>query len=89
MTASTQTAGVPFAVSITARDQYGGVNTPFNTFVTLSVNKGSVTPTTTTNFIGGVLTDCQVTIPGANTNVVLTAAAWGKSGSKTFTVLPS
>ena len=76
-----QIAGVPFNITITAKDQYGNTYTAFNSSVTLSVNKGSITPTTTTNFINGVLSNFSVTIPTANTGVTITATSSdGKTG---------
>ena len=76
-----QTSGTPFNITITAIDQYGDTYTNFNSAVTLSVNKGSITPTTTSNFINGVLSNFQVTIPDANTGVIITATCSGKTGS--------
>ena len=48
---SPQTVNTPFTITITAKDQYGNTYTGFNSPVTLSVNKGSITPTTTSNFV--------------------------------------
>jgi outer membrane protein assembly factor BamB len=88
---SPQTANVPFNITITAKDQYGNTYTGFNSSVALSVNKGSITPTTTTNFVNGVLSNFQVTIPTANTGVTITATSQdGKTGtSNSFDVTPS
>jgi hypothetical protein len=86
-----QTAGTPFTITITAKDQYGNTYTGFNSSVTLSVNKGSITPTTTSNFVNGVLSNFKVTIPGANTGVTITATSSdGKTGtSNSFDVSSS
>jgi len=73
-----QTAGIPFNITITAKDQYGNTYTGFNGSVTLSVNKGTITPTTTINFVNGVLSNFSVTIPNANTSVTITATGGGK-----------
>jgi hypothetical protein len=88
---SPQTANVPFTITITAKDQYGNTYTGFNSSVTLSVNKGSITPTTTTNFVNGVLSNFSVTIPTANTGVTITATSQdGKTGtSNAFDVTTS
>ena len=86
-TISNQTANVPFNITITAKDQYGNTYTGFNSSVTLSVNKGTITPTTTTNFVNGLLSNFSVTIPDANTGVIITATASGKtSTSNSFDV---
>ncbi|MGB9794649.1 hypothetical protein [Caldisericum exile] len=42
-----QTAGTPFNITITAKDQYGYTYTGFNGSVSLSVNKGSISSKTT------------------------------------------
>jgi len=76
-----QITGTPFNITITAKDQYGATYTSFNSAATLSVNKGSITPTTTTNFINGVLSNFSVTIPDANIGVTITATYSGKTGT--------
>jgi len=84
-----QTAGVPFNITITAIDQYENTYTDFNSSVTLSVNKGSISPTTTSSFVNGVLSSFQVTIPSSNTSVTITATYSGKTGtSNAFDVSP-
>jgi len=86
---SSKTAGTPFTITIKAIDQYGNTYTGFNSSVTLSVNKGSIAPTTTSNFVNGVLSNFSVTIPTANTGVTITATASGKTGtSNAFDVNP-
>ena len=76
-----QIVGTPFNITITAKDQYGATYTSFNSTATLSVNKGTITPPTTTNFVNGVLSNFSVTIPGANTGVTITATYSDKSGT--------
>lgn len=83
-----QTVGVPFTLTITAKDQYGSTYPSFSSSATLSVSKGFITPTTTTNFVNGVLSGFSVTIPDANSGVTVTATASGKTGtSSAFDVL--
>jgi uncharacterized repeat protein (TIGR02543 family) len=87
-TISNQIANTPFNITITAKDQYGNTYTGFNSSVALSVNKGTITPTTTANFVDGVLSNLSVTIPEANTGVTITATASGKTGtSNSFDVV--
>jgi len=85
-----QTANTPFNVMITAKDSSGNTVTGFTGTVTITVNKGSITPTTTTNFVNGVLSNFSVTIPTANTGVTITATSQdGKTGtSNSFNVNP-
>jgi hypothetical protein len=56
----------------------------------LSVNKGSITPTTTSNFVNGVLSNFSVKIPTANTGVTIAATSQdGKTvTSNAFNVNP-
>jgi hypothetical protein len=80
-TISNQTQNVPFNITITAKDQYGSTYTDFNSSITLSVNKGTITPTTTTDFVNGVLSNFSVTIPEVNTGVTITATYSDKTGT--------
>ncbi|MCI4463724.1 MAG: copper amine oxidase N-terminal domain-containing protein, partial [Caldisericum sp.] len=87
---SPKVANTSFTVTITAKDQYGNTYTGFNSSINLSVNKGSISPTTTSNFVNGVLSNFQVTIPTANTGVTITATYSGKTGtSNSFDVNPT
>jgi photosystem II stability/assembly factor-like uncharacterized protein len=85
---SPQAANVPFAVTIIAKDQYGNVYTDFNSSVNLLINKGTIFPTTTANFVNGVLSNFQVTIPTVNEDVTISAFYSAKSGrSNAFSVI--
>ncbi|MBP9019214.1 MAG: hypothetical protein KBG04_05280 [Bacteroidales bacterium] len=72
---------MPFNITIAAKDQYGNTYTNFNSPVTLSVNKGTITPTTTASFVNGVLSNFSVSIPNANTGVIIAATGGGKTGT--------
>jgi hypothetical protein len=80
-TIASQTAGVPFGITVMAKDQYNATYTSFTSTVSLAANKGTAAPATTSAFVAGVLTSFSVTIPGVNTGVILTVAASGKTGT--------
>jgi len=85
-----QPVNTPFEITITAKDQYGNTYTGFNSSVTLSVNKGTISPTVTSNFVNGVLSNFKVSISDINPDVTITATSQdGKSGtSNSFNVNP-
>ncbi len=83
-----QTAGVPFDIKITARDQYNNVIQDFSGTVALSTNADSITPAsvTFTGSEGGVLTP-SVTLSQSGTDKTITAISDSHIGqSNTFTV---
>jgi len=86
---SPQTAGTAFSVTITAKDPYNNIATGFTGTVSLSVNKGDISPTTTSSFSSGTLTQ-NVTINTANTDIQITADdGSGHTGtSNSFNVNP-
>lgn len=69
---SSKIAGLPFAVSITARDEFNNVLSSFNQPVSLTDNTGSLTPAQTANFING-LWQGYVYVTQATTGNVVTA----------------
>ena len=76
-------SGKSFVVTVRAKDAAGATITAFNGTVSLSVNSGTISPTTSNTFTNGVLTQA-VTITGAyTTNQTITAT--GGSSSKTGT----
>ncbi|HEX4933537.1 MAG TPA: hypothetical protein VFV33_10190, partial [Gemmatimonadaceae bacterium] len=80
-------AGVPFAISITARDRFGNALTSFSGTASLSTNGGAITPPVTPPFASGVATmDVTLTLAGARS---ITAASGGATGTgNTFTLDP-
>ncbi|MDZ7377130.1 MAG: hypothetical protein ONB13_10960, partial [candidate division KSB1 bacterium] len=78
--ASPKTAGVSFAVTITAKDANNATVTSYNGTVNLSDLSGTISPIVTTNFVNGVWTG-DVTITRSYTNNKITATGAGKSGS--------
>ncbi|MCI0513506.1 hypothetical protein L0128_09865, partial [candidate division KSB1 bacterium] len=81
-----QTAGVAFAVTITAKDAQHNTVTDFNGTANLSDLTGTTIPTVTENFRQGVWTG-SVTITHSLTNNTLTVVSSGKLGtSNVFTV---
>ncbi len=87
---SPQTAGgAGFNITITAKDVYDNVATGFTGSVNLSVNKGDVSPAVTGSFTAGVLTNFNVTINTANTDIQITADDGSHTGtSNAFNVNP-
>ncbi len=82
----TQTVGIPFSVVITALDSAGNSVSNFTGMVDLTTTAGTITPTTSAAFVGGVITQ-QVTVTAAGTAQTISATANGKTGtSGTFTV---
>lgn len=79
-----QTAGVPFDVTITAQDGYRNTVTSFTGTVAISDDSGTISPTTSNAFAGGVLTQ-SVTIPRSGTRT-LTVSDATASGSTVFPV---
>jgi len=71
---SPQTSGVAFSVTITAIDQNGATLTSYSGTNTLSVTPGTISPTSTTAFSGGVWSDL-VTVTGSGTGVRISTAA--------------
>ena len=69
-TVTSQTAGTPFTVTITAVDAYGNTVTSYTGINTLSVSTGTINPTSTGAFINGVWSG-SVTVTTAGSNVML------------------
>ncbi len=82
-TISDQTAGLPFPITITAKDVYGNTVESFTNTVTLSDLSGSIQPTTSGNFTNGVWTG-QVTVSALYTNDRITASGSNRSGQSNF-----
>ncbi|MDZ7319307.1 MAG: hypothetical protein ONB11_09150 [candidate division KSB1 bacterium] len=79
-TISTQAAGVPFAITITAQDNYGNTATQFTGKVNLSDKTNTISPSESGNFSSGRWTG-NVLISQANTNDVITVIRQGGSES--------
>ncbi len=83
---SLQTAGVQFLITITAKDAGNNVVTGFTGTASLADLSGTISPTTTGNFVNGSWTG-NVTITKSWTNNRITATSSGKAGqSNTFNV---
>lgn len=84
-----QTAGIPFPVTITAKDAYGNTATQFNRSVNLQEKTGTLSPSTTQAFQNGVRTE-YVTLSRADQDVVITVSdGEGHTGvSNSFNVAP-
>ncbi|MBN2011075.1 hypothetical protein JW960_17135 [candidate division KSB1 bacterium] len=84
---SPQIAGASFLLTITAEDQFNNTVTSYNTFVTLSEQTGTISPSTTTNFTNGVWSSL-VSITKAQSDIYITATGSGKSSqSNLFNVV--
>jgi len=85
---SPQTAGVAFAITVTAQDVNNNTVTAFNGSVAFNDLSNSIVPGTSNNFSSGVLTQ-NVTITKSFTNNRLTVTGLGKSNqSNQFNVNP-
>jgi len=86
---TSQAAGSFFSVTITAKDQYDNTVISFTNIASLTDLTGTVSPTTTTNFINGVWNgNIQITKAHSNNKIMVTAQ--DKSGtSNEFTVYPN
>jgi len=86
---SNQVAGSLFGVIITAKDQYNNTVTAFTDAADLSDLTGTISPTTTTNFIAGVWNG-SVQITKTHSNNIVTITAQDKAGtSNPFIVNPN
>jgi hypothetical protein len=87
-----QTAGTPFNVTITALDGSGNTATDFNGTVSLSLNSGTLTPTTSNNFVNGVFSGnvTVLSIAGSSGGKILSVddGASHVGSSNAFTVNP-
>jgi F0F1-type ATP synthase membrane subunit c/vacuolar-type H+-ATPase subunit K len=80
-------AGLPFQVTITARDEFGLVVTTFNSVINITDGTGTIYPTQTSDFVNGVWTG-YVYITQATTSTYINASYSGKTGnSDNFSVL--
>jgi len=85
---SPKTAGQPFTIKITARDDDNNVVNTFNGSLTMNDLTGTMTPRTTGVFINGIWSG-EVKITKSYTNDKIVATGLGKSGeSNLFTVNP-
>jgi hypothetical protein len=86
-TVGTQTAG-SFSITITAEDQYGNTATSYTGTPSLSDLSGTISPTSTSAFVGGVWTgSVTVTLAGSDSITATDGAITGTSN--TFTVTHS
>ncbi|MGH7492005.1 MAG: hypothetical protein ACREOO_06380, partial [bacterium] len=85
-----QTAGQSFPITITAQDQFDNTVTGFAGSVTISLNTGTITPSTSGTFSAGVRT-VSVTIPAAGNNRIInvTDGASHTGASNSFNVSAS
>lgn len=87
-TGTTKVAGLPFQVTITAKDANGDTAVGFNGSATLVDETGTLYPNQTANFVNGVWSG-MVYVTRATTNNVITAAAGSITGaSQEFSVSP-
>ena len=84
-----QTAGASFDVKIIAQDLFDNTVTSFVGTAALSDPSGTISPTTTTAFTGGVLTPFSVSITESQAAATITATGGGEAGvSNTFAINP-
>ncbi|MBU1628393.1 hypothetical protein KKB18_13575 [bacterium] len=75
---SPQSASTPFDVTITAKDEYNNTVVLFTGTVDLSTTAGTISVTTTGDFVGGTITE-SVYVTGAGTGKTITAQRTGGS----------
>ena len=71
-----QIVGVPFAVTLTAQDAYGNVNTNYIQTVDVTDQSGTVSPTVSSNFVNGIVS-MPITIHQEFSNDFLTFTETG------------
>ena len=82
-----KTAGVPFQIRITAQDKDNNTVTGFTGIASLSDLSGTISPTSTTNFVSGIWQG-NITLTKSWTNNQITVTSSGKAGkSNTFSVV--
>ncbi len=87
-TIGSQTEGIAFGMTITAKDTSGGTMTSFNGTVDFTVNAGTVSPSTSGSFVNGIKTETiTLTSPGVSRAVTVTHTGGTATGtSNLFTV---
>ena len=76
---SNQTENVAFSVNITAQDVYGNTVTSYTNSNTLTNTTGTISPTTTGAFAGGIWMG-NITIASVQSGVTITTSGGSKSG---------
>ena len=86
-TVASQTAGIAFSITITAKDAYGNTVTSYSSSPALSYSAGAITPTSATGgFSNGIWTG-KVTVTTANPSATLTVIDGSATGtSNAFSV---
>lgn len=87
-TGTSKVAGLPFQVTITAKDANGDAAIGFNGSATLVDETGTIYPTQTANFVNGVWTGMVYITQATNTNVITATAGTITGASQTFSVSP-
>ncbi|MCW4025018.1 MAG: right-handed parallel beta-helix repeat-containing protein [Candidatus Bathyarchaeota archaeon] len=80
-------SGIPFEITLTAKDVAGNTATNFNGTVTLSTSQGTISPANGT-FSNGVLT-LQVTLRGNGSTTITVDDGNGHTGTSTLNIAPS
>ncbi|WP_158551364.1 Ig-like domain-containing protein [Rhodohalobacter sp. SW132] len=81
----TQTAGVPFEITITAEDANGNTDSGYNQNVSLETTAGTITPETANFSTGTVTLDVEVSEAGSNQTITADDGSFS-STSNEFTV---
>ncbi len=86
-TISSQVAGVTFPVVVTAKDANGNTVSGFVSTASITINSGTISPTTSDHFVSGILTQ-NFTIPEIGTGRQITATYSSVTGnSNVFDVI--
>jgi thermitase len=86
-TAASQTAGAPFAVTVTARDAGGTVKTSFTQAVQLTDSSGTISPATSGSFAAGIWSgNVTITKAGVTAITVLYGPAPAGGTSQVITI---
>jgi F-type H+-transporting ATPase subunit c len=87
-TGSAKIAGLPFQLTITALDQNGDHMLTYTGAANLSDETGTIYPTQTGNFIGGIWTGMVYVTQATNTNQITASFNTAIKTSEIFTVVP-
>ena len=85
-TISDQATGSPFTITIRARDAQNNLKTDFTGTVTISDLTGTITPTTSAAFIGGVAKESVTITQPRNANTITVTSAGRQGVSNAFNV---
>lgn len=82
----TKTAGVPFQITITAKDEFGATISSYTGTANLNDSTSTIYPTQTSNFIDGVWTGIVYITEATNSTLITASSGSALGSSSSFTV---